>query len=265
MPDIFNRDSLKHTVKKEKVVKKHRLAKSKQGPIHSAPQLQSATDPLDVSSAEVVNTSQTIKATKRHVDEYSSVMRQERPVKTKFHAYAPKPPDATFVSQVPKEQIILILRQHPITQLKNVLIVISMILGFVFINLVGFFDFFPASYRTGITLFWFLVVIGYSFAAFLKWLYNMYIITDERIIDIDVFSFLKRNLTSAKIDNIEDVTAANYGLLGSIFDVGIVVVQTAGATPMLEFGGVPHPARVVTLINELILEEEREKIEGRVM
>ena len=115
------------------------------------------------------------------------------------------------------------------------------------------------------TLFWFLIIIGYSFAAFLKWLYNMYIITDERIIDVDVYSLLKRNLTSAKIDHIQDVTAANYGLLGSIFNVGIVVVQTAGAHPMLEFGGVPHPARVVTLINELMLEEEREKMEGRVM
>jgi hypothetical protein len=34
---------------------------------------------------------------------------------------------------------------------------------------------------------------------------------------------------------------------------------------MLEFSGVPHPARILTLINELILEEEREAIEGRVI
>jgi len=282
---------LKATVEKARVVRKHKppqtLSNGQIKPITSSKDLTQATQPLDVASAEkaasqppikpqsqsishqpetLESESNQVRAEKtKHIDEYSEVMRQEKPLKSRFHSYVPKPLDVTFASQIPQEQIVLILRQHPITQLKNVLIVFGMIFGYFFLVWLGFFNFLPSSYHLGITLFWFLIIIGYSFATFLKWLYNMYIITDERIIDVDVYNLLKRNLTSAKIDHIQDVTAANYGLLGSIFDVGIVVVQTAGANPMLEFGGVPHPARVVTLINELMLEEEREKVEGRVM
>lgn len=279
---VFTAQPKEVSVTREKVVVKPKykpptaLGSQEVTPITSSKSLHQSTQPLDVASAELKakqdppdyhpvapETGERVGLVK-HVDEYSEVMRKEKPTKSRFHAYVPKPPDVTFASQVPKEQIILVLRQHPITQWKKVLTVIGMILGYFFLSWLGFFDFLTPSYYVGMTLFWFLIVVGYSFATFLKWLYNMYIITDERIIDVDVYSLLKRNLTSAKIDHVQDVTAANYGLLGSIFNVGIVVVQTAGAHPMLEFGGVPHPARVVTLINELLLEEEREKIEGRV-
>jgi hypothetical protein len=285
--DLTDAVDISKTFEKSHIRRKHKppqaLNQSQIQPITSGAELTQATQPLDVSGqvspaqpAQVSSPTTTDTGAQntqaeqrvgliRHVDEYSEVMRQERPKKSRFHAYIPKPVDMSFASQVSNEQIILVLRQHPITQLHAILAVLGMIAGYFFLQWLGFFSFLPTSYQVGMTLFWFLVIIGYSFATFLKWLYNMYIITDERIIDVDVYSLLKRNLTSAKIDHIQDVTAANYGLLGSIFDVGIVVVQTAGTHPMLEFGGVPHPARVVTLINELMLEEEREKIEGRVI
>ena len=277
--DLMDVADLKQTVATSRIKRKHKPPQSftqpQIKPITTASDLTQATKPLDVSTQPIVNPvgqspQPTISADRkagilRHVDEYSEVMRQEKPRQSRFHAYVPKPVDVSFASQVSTEQIILILRQHPVTQLGAFLAVLGMIAGYFFLQWLGFFGFLPLGYQLGMTLFWFLVVIGYSFATFLKWLYNMYIITDERIIDVDVYSLLKRNITSAKIDHIQDVTAANYGLLGSIFNVGIVVVQTAGAHPLLEFGGVPHPARVVTLINELMLEEEREKIEGRVI
>jgi hypothetical protein len=51
------------------------------------------------------------------------------------------------------------------------------------------------------------------------------------------------------------------------------MVQTAGAVinpkstetvPSIEIINTPHPALVAKLINEMMLEEEQEKIEGRV-
>ena len=54
------------------------------------------------------------------------------------------------------------------------------------------------------------------------------------------------------------------GALQTMFDYGLVTVQTAGAKPEIEFEDVPHPNMIVQLFNELLLEEEREEVEGRV-
>ena len=67
-----------------------------------------------------------------------------------------------------------------------------------------------------------------------------------------------------KLDNIEDITATTSGAFAAIFDYGTVKIQTAAEVTEFEFANVPHPAKVTTLLNELLQEEEREKIEGRV-
>ena len=73
-----------------------------------------------------------------------------------------------------------------------------------------------------------------------------------------------RNISYAKIENIEDVTAQTTGPLAAIFDYGTILIQTAGEKTQFEFDHVPQPAKITKLINELILEEEREKLENRV-
>ncbi|HEX7018248.1 MAG TPA: PH domain-containing protein, partial [Patescibacteria group bacterium] len=113
-------------------------------------------------------------------------------------------------------------------------------------------------------IFWYLLITGFALESFLSWFFNVYIITDERVIDVDFLSLIYKNISSAKIDNIEDITAETGGAVRSIFNFGTVKIQTAGAATELEFEDVPHPAKVTRLLNELLLEEEREKIEGRV-
>jgi uncharacterized membrane protein YdbT with pleckstrin-like domain len=112
-------------------------------------------------------------------------------------------------------------------------------------------------------VFWYLMVLGFSIEAFLSWFFNAYIITDERVIDIDFLSLIYKNISSAKLDNIEDIIATSGGALRAIFDFGTVTIQTAGAEVEFDFEAVPFPSRVTALLNELLIEEEREKIEGR--
>ena len=105
--------------------------------------------------------------------------------------------------------------------------------------------------------------MGYALESFLTWFFNVFIVTDERLIDVDFLSLIYKNITAAKLDNIEDITAETGGAIRSIFNFGTVKVQTAGSQPEIEFEDVPQPAKVTRLLNELLLEEEREKIEGR--
>jgi uncharacterized membrane protein YdbT with pleckstrin-like domain len=122
----------------------------------------------------------------------------------------------------------------------------------------------PDTYQFAGLIIWYLLLTGFVLESFLTWFFNVYIITDERIIDVDFLSLIYRNISTAKIDNIEDVTATTGGAIQAMFDFGTVQIQTAAEKREFEFNDVPHPNRVSKLINELLLEEEREKVEGRV-
>jgi hypothetical protein len=197
-------------------------------------------------------------------DEYSEVMRNEQNSRSSFQAFVPKPFAIHFNNQTGDEIILLLLRRHPITQVGWILTAIILALtpfGLGFLPIVAQM---PGTYVFAALVGWYLMLVGFVFESFLTWFFNVYIITDERIIDVDFFSLIYKNVSIAKIDNIEDITSKSGGVLQSLFNYGTVFVQTAGQQREFDFEDVLQPAKVMRLLNELILEEEREKIEGRV-
>lgn len=200
----------------------------------------------------------------RYVDDYSSVMRGEKPCTKLLTSFSPKPVDISIDIQASDEHIILLLRRHPITQLRWVGIAFLLALTPWLVSASGMFSFLTPSYQFAIGLGWYLAIVGFSFKSFLKWFFHVYIITDERIIDVEFTSLLYKDVSTAKIENIEDITTVASGVLPSLFNFGTVIVQTAATKQEFAFDDVPQPSKVTTLLNELLLEEEREKIEGRV-
>lgn len=201
----------------------------------------------------------------RQIDDYSEVMRREVSSNNPLKAFIPKPKKISFEIQDREEKIVLVLRQHPITQIKSVLMILFLFLFLPFLlKLAGLTAIFPGKFRIAANIFLFFLSLGMAFRSFLIWFFNVYIITDERIIDVDFESMIYKNISTAKIDNIEDITKKSSGIVASIFDYGTILIQTAATKNEFEFDHVPHPAKVVKLLNELVIEEEREKIEGRV-
>lgn len=199
----------------------------------------------------------------KHVDEYSTVMRQAQSSQNPFDAFAAKPVNVCFDSQLADETILLLLRRHPMTQLGwvgAVLVMLVLPLLFSYVNLLSFL---PSQFHWAALLGWYLLVTGFALESFLTWFFNVYIVTDERIIDVDFYSLLYKNISSAKIDNIEDITATTGGALGSIFNYGTIKIQTAAAVGEFEFEDVPQPDKITAFLNELLVEEEQEKLEGR--
>jgi len=201
---------------------------------------------------------------KRSVDEYSEVMSREKCATNPLTAFVPKPIKTYFASQSREEEVILLLRKHPITQLKWIFTAIFLAILPLLLTRFALFSFFPDNYLFAAHVGWYLLLLGFIVESFLSWFFNVYIVTDERIVDVDFLSLIYRNISSAKIDNIEDVTAETSGALRAIFNFGTVRVQTAAEKTEFEFEDVPQPNKVIALLNDLILEEEREKIEGRV-
>lgn len=202
---------------------------------------------------------------KRTIEDYSQVMKHEIASNNPFKSFIPKPNKISFEIQDHDEKIILVLRQHPITQIKSIAF---LFFAFFFVpwlvQVSGLLSFLPSPFNVAFYIFLFVLFLGMAFRCFLLWFFNVYIITDERIIDVDFLSMIYKNISTAKLENIEDVTKKTSGISASLFDYGTILIQTAATKNEFEFEHVPHPAKVVKLLNELVIEEERERIEGRV-
>lgn len=257
MPEIFNSASIESTASADELLPEDHTLTSDH-PISTTPP---AAAPVKPKIAAVISRP---KNRHKHVDEYSDIMKQEVPSKNSLAAYSPKPLKVFFDSQLNEEEVILLLRQHPITQLKWIITALVLIFLPGVFGYIHLFDFLYGKYLLAGVIGWYLLVLAFCLESFLSWFYNAYIITDERVIDIDFESMIYKNISAAKLDNIEDVTATTGGAIQSIFDFGTIRVQTAAEKQEFEFGNVPHPSKVTTLLNELLLEEEKEKIEGRV-
>lgn len=174
------------------------------------------------------------------------------------------PSGVKFASKDSKEEIVLFLRRHWITNIPW--IAISLILLFA-PGVLGNFpilSFLPDNFQFIAVAIWYMVVTAYILESFLDWFFNVCIATDERVFDVDFVNLIYREITDANLDQIQDVTVRMGGAIRTIFNYGDVIIQTAGEVPRIEFTAVPNPDKVAKILRELRVEEEVEKMEGRV-
>lgn len=187
-----------------------------------------------------------------------------------FHSHSPLasycyfPSNIRFVAKDSNERIVLFLRRHPITNLGWILISILMFSAPMVLSSFPLLSFLPENFQFVAVLGWYMISIAFAFESFLNWFFSVYIVTDERIFDVDFINLIYREISEANIDQIQDVTTRMGGVIRTMFNYGDVYIQTASEIPRIEFEAVPHPDQVAKILRELRVEEEQEKIEGRV-
>ena len=170
-----------------------------------------------------------------------------------FPAYIENPVNVSFEGQDAGEKILLLLRAHPITNLKWIIPALLLMLVPFFIpaalSLVNFdsSQFLP-SFAIVFLLINYLLVLTIIFEGFLFWYFNVYIVTDKNIIDVDFHSILFKNIDVAPLRNIEDTSSSMGGILNSLFHFGNVFIQTAGTSRNIDFIDVPRPHAVADFI-----------------
>ena len=187
----------------------------------------------------------------------------EKTGKSPLSAFIPLPSRVKFETQESQEKIVLLLRKHWVTNLGWILTALGMIAVPLILKVFPLLFFMPPRFQLVTVIFWYLVVLAFVFEKFLSWFFNVYIITDERIIDVDFVSLTYRRISDCKIERIQDITYKTGGLLRAAFNYGTVYIQTAGSSPEIEFNFVPKPAKVVKILDNLLIQEEQERIEGR--
>ncbi len=180
-----------------------------------------------------------------------------------FQAYIEHPDNFRFEGQDPDEKILLLLRAHPIVNLSWIIAAILLFIWPFFLPAVlGILklDISMITPNLGILflIINYLLVLVVVFEGFLHWYFNVYIVTEKNIVDVDFHSLLFKNIDVAPLRNIEDTSSSMGGILNSIFHYGNVFIQTAGATKNIDFHNVPRPHFVADFILD-----EAHKIYGR--
>lgn len=167
-----------------------------------------------------------------------------------FYSYCLNP-QINFDTHEEGEKIILLLRSHPFTQIGWIL---NSIFLFILILVLNFFiqSFFNLGQIIMINCFAAVVVLSYIWFNILSWYFNVGIVTNKRVIDIDLHAVIYKEITDAQLVKIEDITVKSGGYLQSLFDYGSIFVQTAGTAVNIEFNNVPYPTDAVQVINKLL-------------
>jgi len=167
-----------------------------------------------------------------------------------FYSYCLNP-QIKFDTHEEGEKIYLLLRSHPFTQIGWIL---SSILFFILLFVLDLFlrSLLNSGQILVINLFFIVFILSYTWFNILNWYFNVGIVTSKRVIDIDFYAVLYKEITNAQLSKIEDVTVKSGGYFESLFDYGSIFIQTAGTEANIEFIDVPHPSDATQIINKLL-------------
>lgn len=176
--------------------------------------------------------------------------------------FALTPSGVTFENQEKGERIILLLRAHLITQLPSLLFAILLLTVPFIVAALNSLLHMNLPFTSGqfflIDMFWYLVTFGFVFYRFVFWYFNIYLVTNERIIDFDFLGILSKKISYTNLAQIEDVTPKTVGFGGTFFNFGDVFIQTAGERPEFDFENVAKPDVVAEKIFEQVRLEQKE-------
>jgi hypothetical protein len=98
-----------------------------------------------------------------------------------------------------------------------------------------------------------LLWLGYWAArCFFDWFsYNndIWVVTNQRIIDAVKPNFFKSRLASADLVDVEDIAVEHEGVLPTLFKFGSLRCQTAAERPNFVLAGVPKPTAILSVID----------------
>jgi membrane protein YdbS with pleckstrin-like domain len=176
-------------------------------------------------------------------------------------AFCENPIGIAFAQQATVEKILLFLRRHFITNLLWILISIVLLLApiifFIFKSELQFLGTINLllQFIVIFILFYYLAIFAYAFINFLSWFYNVFIVTQKRIVDIDYSNIVIHNVAFTKLSHVQDVNYTQTGFIHALFNYGNIFVQTAGNEVNFEALSVPKPRQAAHIIANLIGKE----------
>jgi len=153
------------------------------------------------------------------------------------------------IKQKSYEHIVFKLHRHPLTFIPIVfLFFVMLIVPIGVYNLVD--TLFPALFVVGTPLYAFSILLGstyyllsyvFFYVRFIDYYLDMWVVTNDRIVDIEQHGLFNRVITELDLFRIQDVTANVSGVFGTLFRYGDLVVTTASANTHIVFKNISRP------------------------
>ncbi len=174
-----------------------------------------------------------------------------------FSTFTHHPLGIKFSQQEPNEEVILFLRRHIITNIPWLITTLTLIalpiaVSYMLQTTNLSLRFLSPQSSFIILVFYYLIVIGYSFANFINWFYNIGIVTNKRVMDIDFTNLSSLNVSATNVTDIADASYTQKGFAQQLYNYGDVILQTETKTQNFIFEKTPKPAQAVNIISQLI-------------
>lgn len=97
---------------------------------------------------------------------------------------------------------------------------------------------------------WLLALWVGGYFVWLDYHLDVWIVTNERLIDVEQKGIFRREISSLRFERIQDITAEVDGVLATMLKFGDIKVQTAGDTSEFVITNINRPQAVVDTIND---------------
>lgn len=167
-----------------------------------------------------------------------------------------------FEERDSNEKIMLVARPHWFTNVSWIVTSFFLVLAPSLLKFVPIINGIPVKFQILGVFVWYLITFAFAFEKFISWYFDVYIITDERVIDISFNNLLDKKFSEAKLTMIQDVTSRVSGVSQTMLNYGTVLIQTAAEVSEIHFEMVPNPEKIIKVLQVLRQEEEKETLGG---
>lgn len=171
-------------------------------------------------------------------------------------------------NQRPNEHVVLFMRRHWIA-------VFAIVVAFLFLVgvplAIGWFFWPSIEPWTGHNVFGPLIVLAgsiyflsiwlFAFLEFTDYYLDTWIVTNERIINIEQEGLFHRTASELDLAAVQDTTAEIRGIMQTMLSYGNVFVQTAGEKGRFHFKNIDDPEHVKEIVTRLV-EEDKQRMAG---
>ena len=157
------------------------------------------------------------------------------------------------------EKIILLLRRHYFIILAKIILwAIAAVLPLTFYSILG--DVLAESFSNDLfsplvvlfTSIYYLYIWLFAFYSFVDYYLDVWIVTNNRIINIEQKGLFARTVSEQELYRIQDVTSELKGFFSTTLNFGTVYVQTAGEKERFIFKQIPAPYEVARKITKIV-------------
>lgn len=158
-------------------------------------------------------------------------------------------------NQIQGETVVKVLRKDLFILIKRIFLLLVLLFIPVFAFLVVLLsnveivlnEFFEPAAVWGASIYGLFVWLFFLFHL-LDYYLDVWIITNERVIDIEQRGFFSRVSAELKFGAVQDVTTETHGVIPTVLKYGTVFVQTAGEKERFVFEDVPDPDGIRDLL-----------------